>query len=448
MMKKNTKWIGLPIATVLTLSLVAGCSSGQQTAPAAASTGDAAASTEASVADVATTEVTTEEVAAETPEIVYLNVEAPAPAAENGVVSAEEWREIYPEIVESYFANDNNTYRVSYIDENPWMKEFYEGFGFAKDYSSAVGHTYTLDDVSHTERPHPMANCLTCKTPDFTKLVNDMGVEAYKYDFEETFAQMTNPVSCYNCHENNAGKGGELVVTHQYLANAVSKESKEISKEVLVCGQCHNEYYFDPETKATTLPYEDIAGMDPEAIMAYYNDMEFADWTQESTGSKLIKVQHPEMEYILGEGSKHKDLVSCADCHMAKTVSDDGKAYTSHTWESPLANQALLDTCVKCHNDTDMKQKVADIQAEVTARETEVGEKLAALKNALAEAVAAGEMGEEELDAVRALHRSAQFYWDFSFVENSEGAHNSTMAKRVLDLAERDVDEGMKLLGQ
>ena len=50
----------------------------------------------------------------------------------------KETEKIYPEIVESYFENDNNTYRVSYIDENPWMKEFYEGFGFRFDGASQV----------------------------------------------------------------------------------------------------------------------------------------------------------------------------------------------------------------------------------------------------------------------------------------------------------------------
>ena len=58
----------------------------------------------------------------------------------------------------------------------------------------------------------------------------------------------------------------------------------------------------------------------------------------------------------------------------------------------------------------------------VTARETEVGNKLSALKDALAGAVTEGKMSEEELNAVRKLHREAQWYFDFCYVENSEGA--------------------------
>ena len=119
--------------------------------------------------------------------------------------------------------------------------------------------------------------------------------------------------------------------------------------------------------------------------------------------------------------------------------------YTSHNWESPLANEAILDTCVKCHGDTDMTEKVKAIQEEVTAREREVGEKLAELKTALADAVAAGEMSEEELNDIRSLYRDAQWYWDFVYVENSEGAHNSSLAKNCLDKSEKLVDEAMGL---
>ena len=112
--------------------------------------------------------------------------ETPEPSQENGIITADEWAEVFPEIVDSYKSNEENSYRISYIEEDPYIVNVYEGFGFAKDYTSAVGHSYCLEDVGKTERPHPLANCLTCKTADFTKLVNDMGVEAYKYDFEET----------------------------------------------------------------------------------------------------------------------------------------------------------------------------------------------------------------------------------------------------------------------
>lgn len=378
--------------------------------------------------------------------IQYKQVAAPAAARENGVVSADEWAEIYPEIVASYKANDENSYRVDYLEEDPYIKELYEGFGFAKDYTSAISHTYTLEDVKATERPHPLANCLTCKTPDYTKLVNDMGVEAYKLDFEETHAKMAENVSCYNCHENQAGNGGELVVTHSYVTDALGENVNSIDPAVMACGQCHIEYYFDPDTKATGMPYDSIEAMDPEAILAYYNEMGFSDWFQESTGTGLLKAQHPELETFLGAGSVHASSMNCADCHMA-VVTEGKTTYTSHKWESPLANPEILNTCVECHGDTDMTAKVKAIQEEVTGREKEVGEKLAALKNKLADAVAKKSMTESDLDVVRSLYRDAQWYWDFCYVENSEGAHNSTLSKRCLDKSEALIDQAMGLLG-
>ncbi len=378
--------------------------------------------------------------------IVYSEVEAPVPANENGVITAEEWAEVYPEIVESYYANADNNYRISYVEEDSYISTIYEGIGFAVDYTSAVGHTYTLEDVHETERPHALANCLTCKTPDYTKLVNDMGVDAYTLDFEETWEQMGENISCYNCHENQAGNGGELVVTHSYVTEALGDEMDSIDAATLACGQCHIEYYFDPDTKATSMPYDSVAAMSPEAILEYYNEMGFVDFTQESTGAGMLKAQHPEFETFLGEGSVHASLLNCADCHMATTTSDSGVTYTSHKWESPLDNQEILDTCVQCHGDTDMAEKVSAIQEEVTARETEVGEKLAELKIALADKVAAGESSEEELDEIRSLYRDAQWYWDFCYVENSEGAHNSTLSQNCLDMSEELIEEAMKLL--
>ncbi|MDO4650478.1 MAG: ammonia-forming cytochrome c nitrite reductase subunit c552 [Eubacteriales bacterium] len=386
---------------------------------------------------------------AEEKEIDYKHVDAPEPANENGVVTAEEWAEIYPEIVESYKANDDNNYRISYLDEDPYLKSVYQGYGFAKDYTSAISHTYTLEDVNNTERPHPMANCLTCKSPDFTKLVNDLGEEVYQYDFSETLSKMNENISCYNCHENQAGNAGERVVTHSYVTKALGDEMENIDSSVLACGQCHIEYYFDPETKATTMPYSSVETMDPEAILAYYNEIDFADWTQESTGARMLKAQHPEMETYLGAGSVHKDLLNCADCHMAVTTSESGVTYHSHKWESPLENEEILASCVKCHGDTDMKEKVGAIQEEIVGREKEVGKKLAALKTSLADVVAAKGlkgMTEEEVDEVRKIYRDAQWYWDFCYVENSEGAHNSTMSRRCLDKSEELIDQGMELL--
>ena len=53
---------------------------------------------------------------------------------------------------------------------------------------------------------------------------------------------------------------------------------------------------------------------------------------------------------------------------------------------------------------------------------------------------------EDALEAVRKLHREAQWYFDFCYVENSEGAHNSELAMNCLDTSEMKIQEGMALL--
>ncbi|MBR2527878.1 MAG: ammonia-forming cytochrome c nitrite reductase subunit c552 [Blautia sp.] len=373
--------------------------------------------------------------------------EAPVPSAENGMITAEEWEETFPEIVASYNANAANSYRISYLDTDPYLKNIYEGYGFAKDYTSAVGHSYCLEDVYKTERPHALANCLTCKTADFTKMVNDLGEEVYSYDFEELYGSMVQSVGCYSCHENKELEEENLAVTHSYITLALGEEYDGIDPSILTCGQCHIEYYFDPETKATRMPHSDIASMGPEATLAFYDEMGFADWTQESTGARMLKAQHPELETYLS-GSFHANMgLTCADCHMGKSISETGTEYVNHTWRSPLEDAGLLQYCAQCHKDTDMAQKVHAIQAEITTAEKELGMKLSDLKDGLAAAVASGKNTEEQLDEVRSLYRSAQWYWDYCYVENAEGAHNSAFARDCLAKSEELIDQAMDKLG-
>jgi nitrite reductase (cytochrome c-552) len=68
------------------------------------------------------------------------------------------------------------------------------------------------------------------------------------------------------------------------------------------------------------------------------------------------------------------------------------------------------------------------------------------LNAGLAKLVASGAKTEEELDAIRSVNRDAQFYWDFVYVENSEGAHNSKLDNSCLDKADALIEEALKLL--
>ena len=385
-------------------------------------------------------------------DIDYLQAEAPTASGYDGTITAADWNALYPDIVFSMDANSSNDEIVDYLKLDPYLVEIYEGFGFAKEYGSARGHSYTLEDVAHTARPHPLANCLTCKTPNFTKLVQDTGVSAYKLPFDDVLAEIQEKgeaVSCYTCHGNNAGNGGEIVITHTYVQKALGANAAEIDPATLSCGQCHIEYYFTPDEKETMMPYHSVAEMTPEAIYDYYTALGYSDWTQESTGAKMLKAQHPEMEtYLLG---KHAGSLNCADCHMpVEENTQTQTVFHSHLLVSPLENKTLLETCLRCH--TNMKSTdemvtfVRNIQARITDEETRVGNLLMKFKQTLAAANQAGTLSEEQLDEVRELYRKAQWFFDFCYVENAEGAHNSDLATRCLYTSEQLIKQGMTLL--
>ena len=360
------------------------------------------------------------------------------------VLSANDWADQYPEIYASYLANSENTEIHDYTKDYPMIPVVYEGRAFSKFYGSARGHVYTVEDVTATGRPHALANCFSCKTPDFTAKVNELGDAAYTIPFADMLAEVNESVSCYNCHANT---GNELVITHTYLSDAMGEDLEAVDAATLSCAQCHVEYYFAPATKATTLPYQNLATMTPDAILDYYNQMlvdgqPFADYTNPRSGVRQIKVQHPEFETYMGEGSVHKNDFTCADCHMGEAIAADGTTYISHTWMSPLDNEALMSgTCAQCHKD--LAGEVGGIQEETERRTYAVGYLLEALTEKLVKAVESGEYTDEELNAIRAVARDAQFYWDFVMVENSEGAHNSKLDAECLNKAEALINTAM-----
>ena len=392
-------------------------------------------------------------------------VETPA-ADEYGVVTADSWKDAYPNQYATYKENEANSPdsgKHNYLELYPALNTMYKGYAFALGYDEASSHLYTLKSVSETPRTtqkEQMANCITCKTPQFTRLVETEGDEVYTRKFNDTIGQFTEPTSGDNCHENDPQT---LNVTGQYFVKSLGPDYGEDSAAPMgaqVCGQCHNEYYFDPETKVTSNPYTGLEAMTPDAILAYYDEMGFKDWAHKDTLAPMIKVQHPEFETIYGgkQTNMAKQGYSCSDCHMGKATAEDGTEYTSHNWISPLENQELLDsTCSSCH--ADLKGQVAAWQAEEEERVTAISEKIEDMTNKIAAKYAdeisaikaAEEAGNtqapsEELAALQKLQRNAQFYWDFVMVENSEGVHNPELTMETLDKAEAAADEALAML--
>lgn len=376
---------------------------------------------------------------------------------EYGVVVADSWKDIYPNEFATYEANVSNSPdsgKHDYLELYPALNAMYQGYAFALGYDEASGHLYTLDSVKGTPRTNEkeqLANCISCKTPQLTATVNTEGEEIYKKPFWDVVEQYDEPVSCYNCHENDPQS---TTVTNKFFSRALgASDAANVPKESQVCGQCHNEYYFDPETKATTNPYSGLETMTPDAILSYYDERGYKDWEHPGTGAAMLKVQHPEFETIYGGNQTYmaKYGMTCASCHMGTKVAEDGTTYVSHEWKSPLENQELMGTTCNtsgCHADDKggIAGKVATIQAEEEERVTAISEKIEELIAKTDERRQAGTIDADTLAQVQRLHRVSQFYWDFVMVENSEGAHNPELTFETLDKAEAAADEALALL--
>ena len=376
-------------------------------------------------------------------------VETPEPD-KFGVVTAEMWKDIYPNEYATYEDNASNSPdsgKHNYLELYPALNTMYKGYAFALGYDEASSHLYSLESVKNSPRTiekEQLANCISCKTPQFTNMVNTEGEEVYTQKFNDLINEFTEPISCANCHANDPQT---LTVGNQFFVKAIGDDASKVPMEAQVCGQCHNEYYFNPDTKATSNPYTGLDAMTPDAILAYYDEIGFKDWEHPLTGAAMIKVQHPEFETIYGgkQTQMAKSGYSCADCHMGTTTASDGTEFASHEWKSPLENQELLDSkCKSCH--ADLKKQVADWQAEEEERVTSISEKIEDMINKIAEQKDAGTLSDEQLAKLQNLHRTAQFYWDFVMVENSEGAHNPELTFETLDKAEAAVDEALGML--
>jgi nitrite reductase (cytochrome c-552) len=218
-----------------------------------------------------------------------------------------------------------------------------------------------------------------------------------------------------------------------YDVNAMATRQE---MRTFVCGQCHVEYYFRGPEKRLVYPWS--KGLLVDSIMAYYDEVGHKDWTHASTGSPVLKAQHPEFE-LWNQGIHARSGVACADCHMpykrvgAMKISD-------HHVRSPLLN--VNAACQTCHKWP---------EEELTARVELIQDRTYQLRNlamdALVDLIADLEAAQSDgragaaLDSARALQRQAQFRIDFVEAENSTGFHAPQEAARILgeaiDLARR-----------
>ena len=432
-----------------------------------------------------------------------------------GVVSADQWADAYPYEYQSYLANASNTPpaadylenayiaqgyasqtedvtsalpddfeytdagKLDYLETNPEIKTLGLGYGYAKYYTEPASHVYSLWTVTHNGRvadgTKTKAACITCKSPQYSNLVDMEGEEVHALAFNDVVGDLTENISCASCHANAPMKDGEvyLEVDRAEWVRAMGDDAgNTLNGEI--CGQCHCDYSMAPGTSIPTSPYDNgRVDMVPEKALQWYDDHDYVDWTYASTGAKMLAIRHAEYEFVYGgdneilhQGSHMQNLgYDCNDCHMATTTADDGTVYASHEWISPLDNQELIDRdCSSCH--ADIKAEVAAWQEDIDGQTTVLGERCERYIKNLESKVATEQdkdgqkvlmldtafaeqngIDSAKLERLQWLQRASCYYWNLAAAENSEGAHNPTYYQYCLDKGNEMLDEADQLLG-
>jgi len=201
-----------------------------------------------------------------------------------------------------------------------------------------------------------------------------------------------------------------------------------------VCGQCHAEYYFEPETKRVVFPWD--KGLKAQDMYAYYKNAPSGfvmDWQHPDSQAKMLKAQHPDFELASG-GVHAQSGVSCTDCHMPY-MRQDGRKYTSHWVTSPMKH--IQASCRTCHTQSEqwLLERVKTTQNNVFQLQRIAGLTVARAHDVIGKVRNAKKINQNSLENARELIRNAQWLWDYVAAENSMGFHNPDQAQNTLGQA-------------
>ncbi len=364
----------------------------------------------------------------------------------------EVWGENYPREFQSYYQTADTTFQSKYngntmidmLEVDPRLVVLWAGYGFSKDYNQGRGHYYAVSDLqkslrtgapkTKTDGPMP-ATCMTCKSPDVPRLMNERGVaQFYTGKWAGLGAEVVNPIGCADCHD---AETMNLRISRPALVEAFERLGKDITKashqemRSLVCAQCHVEYYFNKETAPgaayLTFPWDN--GFSAEAMEEYYDEAEFSDWTHAISKAPMLKAQHPGYEVYM-TGIHAQRGVSCADCHMPYK-SEGGQKFTDHKMQSPLNN--IANSCQVCH-----REEEGTLLANVYERQDKIIENRDKLEElvvrAHVEAKKAWDLGATEAQMKDILMgiRHAQWRWDYAAASHGGSFHSPVETGRVI----------------
>ena len=353
-------------------------------------------------------------------------------SAKWGVNFPNQWNSLQRTEANNIDTTYGGSSQFSWLERDPRQVILFAGYPFSKDYNDDRGHSNALTDVRATKRlnlndedpKHTPATCYSCKSSNNPSLWDEMGMAEYDaMTFNEMTPNIEYAIGCANCHEAGTMR---LIVTNPALKEALEAQGKDwttFSRQemrTIVCANCHVEYYFAGPDKYLTFPWAN--GTNIDQIISYYEEEGFADWTYPDTGTPMLKAQHPDYETFSAGSTHYNAGVSCADCHMPY-VSDGAAKYSSHDVHSPLINPEQ--SCGQCHTDVEyVIGRVNEIQDQVFNTKQATEDALVDAINAIKAAAANPNVDAALLDQARALHRKAQFMWDFVSAENSMGFHN------------------------
>ncbi len=374
------------------------------------------------------------------------------------------WGKYYPLEYESYQKNREmapsptgygGSVKVQKSVKEPEILMNFKGMPFSSDYSEDRGHPYAIEDLKSSKRVNSttVGSCMTCKTANIINIYKDKGWDYAKLPLAELLLAMKHPVSCANCHDAATMK---LSIANPAFIEALQRRGIDVRKALreemrsYVCGQCHAEYYFEPQTKRVVFPWD--KGYTPEQMYAYYAQKPAGfeqDWLHPDSQARMLKAQHPDFETFSG-GVHAKSGVSCAACHMPFML-HNGQKYSSHWVTSPLKH--IEASCTVCHRQSAdwLQARVQTIQDHVFELQHTAGQTIARAHTVIGKAASVGKADTAGLDQARELLRKAQWFWDIVAAENSMGFHNPDQVLntlgRSIDMAHQAIQNANKAAG-
>lgn len=356
-----------------------------------------------------------------------------------------EWVELYP--------NEGNSYMESK------MTNTYEAF------SGACVKAFGGEDAPNA--------CSACHAREhFAELYDAQGEALLAGNAKENSAYWSN---CTNCHVGDPGdgvvKGGNL-----YGELTSASAAKLFPAEDYVCGQCHSMFagtaYLEDDYKGID-QYK--YGYEPEEILRamkeYYEAKPLTE-TEITAGMVGVPMLDSEIDTVLymtdactsvemfQDGNHQKMGLTCTDCHMPQTKSEDGDTFTSHNMtEDVFENPDALAKCMTCHksqgieNEDAMKSFVQDRMTELANAQAAAKENLAEFHTELANAVTNDGVDEERLQTAKDAYNLANVYIQYqagdatrSAADGKMAAMNFTKCMDMLDKADAAIAEGMAAL--